>query len=289
MSIKIYTGFQFKHKNLMQIHREIMKFRKEARALAERKAAQWQIKKAVEILDRFTLGGGKKEFRNKVKTDGPFYMAFSELMERQREIEKTKQRDPEVDFSFELSIHPLRNKVLGMYFAEDRDLIDLWMSKSFVVDYHYQNQTDKPRDIDAKEWRQRARDWDRALPGAGVPAESGFTAQVTGMRVAFLGREGSIWNHIPKLNDRARAFAKTRLFQKRFKELKRKREKEVYDGKRVSMKALPVSDWSAVYFAFGDWLKTREGKKALAAEMKEVKKNLVKRVTKAHLLGKRFA
>lgn len=81
-----------------------------------------------------------------------------------------------------MSFHQLSSKrLLCMCFGLPiiRTVAELSKDKDFsekygIKDYEYWNNTDKPDEISDREWNRRGRDWDKALPGLGVPAESGI-------------------------------------------------------------------------------------------------------------------
>lgn len=67
-----------------------------------------------------------------------------------------------VDFNFTISLIPERNGfVYGYYFVDHPEYFKL--IEPFVVDYHYQNQCDKPNNISNKAWNYRRKKWDKLL------------------------------------------------------------------------------------------------------------------------------
>ena len=81
-----------------------------------------------------------------------------------------------------MSFHQLSKKrLLCMCFGLPviRTVAELAKDKEFsekygIKDYEYWNNTDKPDEISNREWNQREKDWDKALPGLGVPAQFGI-------------------------------------------------------------------------------------------------------------------
>lgn len=82
-----------------------------------------------------------------------------------------------------------RNKTLLMAFGELSDLMstivsskegDEWYdlkTKYRISDYHYQNQTDRPKELSAREWNRRKKDWDQVMP-TGIPSRDGTVIQL---------------------------------------------------------------------------------------------------------------
>lgn len=280
MSTKIYTGFKFNKKfSLNQLQKIFVDFRNEVENLVEEEVYKFIAKRATELFDEFTLGLTEKD------PDSPFLLlANREISNRKMEMDRTNRRDPEIDFGFEIVIYPLRNKILGTYYGENERIIDSWMNKSFIDEYHYQNQTDEPEGMCEKEWKQRELDWDKALCHySGIPNMCGFCINITKQYYPFASYRDVV-KYIPKLDERAKPFAEDSLYEKKFDFFKKKREKEIYGGKKKSDKKLKLSDLSKVYFSYRNWLKTKEGKKAFNKEMKNIKKKLKTRISKKDLI-----
>jgi hypothetical protein len=261
LSTKIYTGFIFKTMDFFKIHREIMKFRAAAREIAIRKNATVIAAMASYQIDRRVYN-----FPHEIPTgSNPLGWAAEQVRKMQHEIKKTMERNPCVDLSFNLSILPIPGKILGIYYTEDDELAKLWMSNPLVEDYHSQNQCDQPKEIGNKEWKHRARDWDKALPGPGIPAHNGFTAEVIEVAgVEYLEGYRRADKYVPSLKVRATKIARDLLYDQM-------RDKDTKDIHEI------IRD----YTKFVDWMTNLpEGKKALADVVKTVSKKLARRLTK---------
>ena len=68
---------------------------------------------------------------------------------------------------------PCKNEVFAMLFG-NTNVAQKAMKKRFV-DYHYQNQTDRPSNITKTEWNKRKADWDIALPDDAIPSHHGLS------------------------------------------------------------------------------------------------------------------
>lgn len=73
-----------------------------------------------------------------------------------------------------LQIIPVKNKILTMAFGNS-DLIQVAVDSLPLIDYHYQNQTDKPSDISNYAWNTRKNVWDAAIGPDYIPANHGFS------------------------------------------------------------------------------------------------------------------
>lgn len=118
--------------------------------------------------------------RNKIilgfwKSNENYRANWSRISDRAREVQRTSIRDPLVDFSFDLTFFPRKDKIMVMTFTEHNEYRKLLCDFFDAKDWHYQNQSDQPEEVSDAEWKQREKEWDEALPGAGIPSENGFS------------------------------------------------------------------------------------------------------------------
>ncbi len=91
-------------------------------------------------------------------------------------------RDTDWDYSFEVCLIPKGRDLLALFYIEKNPgYVDALKAAGFE-DYHYQNSTDRPDTICARDWSQRTRDWNKALPGATSPNQVGMTYTVVSWR-----------------------------------------------------------------------------------------------------------
>ena len=69
---------------------------------------------------------------------------------------------------------PCGRKTLGMFFGDCSYYKILFEDTENIADYHYQNQTDRPDEISAAEWKRRAKDWDKAIGPDYIPLNHGM-------------------------------------------------------------------------------------------------------------------
>lgn len=265
MSTKIYNGFKFDEgMDLFHVHKVIMDFRSVAKEIAYNEVCAWKASRCAQLFDDHTMRRIQNEDVTKsIKQWGIHYTTFRELMDRQREIEKSGLRDPEIDFSFEIAILPLkRYKILGIYYCENKTLVEAWMDQNFISEYHCQNSTDRPKDLSAKEWNKRNRDWDSVLTGAGVPAQNGFVAKITELHYPIT-QIADILKSIPNLKQRSERVGRELILHERVD----------FNDKE--------SFWREC-----DWIRTKEGKKAVKDRAAKIKKQLKRRISKNDLVEK---
>jgi hypothetical protein len=146
----------------------------------------------------------------------PLSAAFDEVQRRQRTIEATMRRDPEVDFHFEVSVLPIQEKVLAIPYFEQTDFRDLWFAQDWVEDYHYQDCCDKSAEVSEEAWAQRRADWEEAL-GHKTPAQMGFSFLLCPIQSRYWPRVEAILPEVAPLERRAFQHAQDTLFAERLR------------------------------------------------------------------------
>jgi hypothetical protein len=73
------------------------------------------------------------------------------------------------------------SKLYIQFFGVKRELYETEVDDGTLVDFHYQNSTDRPDDISAQEWRKRERVVHRLLDkdSSGIPSRCGFYRTLT--------------------------------------------------------------------------------------------------------------
>lgn len=114
----------------------------------------------------------------------PLWSAYRAIDEAGRESDLTRCRAVFEDFGFEISLIPddLTRSTYGMLHSERTAWKRLWMRQAGIRDFSYQNSTDRPGSIPAREWRLREETWDRIMP-TGIPARHGFSSRIFETRV----------------------------------------------------------------------------------------------------------
>ena len=258
MSTKIYDGFCFKKKmSLNEVHDIFMDFRKEAEEIKKCKLNEYFSKAAYKILDGKAIGRKYPEMKDR----SILSYLWCDFCNRIREMEKTRQRDPEIDFNCEISIQPLKNKILGIIYGECIKIKEAWFNKEFIKEYGYWNNTDKPEGITDKQWERRCVDWDKALGERGIPAYTGLSAKITDN--SYVLDFDNL--KFPSYKDRLEEAAKSLIWSKKLK----------------SEMSLSIGDLINFDEEMSKYFKSREGREKISAIKNEIK--LVKRIKKKDL------
>lgn len=216
MSTKIYNGYKFrKPANLLQIKNFCVKLQKKITPLAQNQYKRTYLTELANAYDRNQFGffDDCMYFINK---SSYFNMGIMDFMSaRMDKIAQTRERDPQYDFNFSITIHPLKNgEVLLLLFTERSDFTKAFDTMKEIQDYHYQNQSDRPSRISEKKWNQRKIDWDEALGGDGwaTPIESGLSfTPFHSERLQYLlhdnEQRNTLMKYLPTIDIRATAIA----------------------------------------------------------------------------------
>lgn len=168
MSTKVYNAFKIDTNDIYEVQNILKGHHATVKEISKDKIIDFLIKSAVEDFD--------KDHINKKDTDKNYIsIANQEMQERQREIQKTRSRDPEVDFDAEIAIFPLEGKFYGIYYSEQDEFYEDLLKQPNISEFSYYNNTDKPDNISEKDWQERERIWDIIFDGNGLPCEVGFT------------------------------------------------------------------------------------------------------------------
>ena len=242
-----------------ELHELSMTLRTEFNAVKEKLVSKLYAQLATDFVDRVAVGL-QKPFKESILSH-----VGAEVDDRVRKIKTSGYRDPLVDFEASVVFIPAKDKTLALFFGEQKEYLKKWESLSDVKDYHYQNQTDPPKNISAREWRQREEDWETALPGVGIPALSGFTAQIVQEGLWFYPDSAQILAHLPSLEKRAKLVAEELLASRRLPDKK---------GREAI----------SAYMDFRKWLQTDDGQTELSKIREEVRSRIKHKLTREDLL-----
>lgn len=93
------------------------------------------------------------------------------------ELQTSQYRNLYIDFSLSCSVFPLKDKILLKFYGEN-SMLKLIDDEIYLIDYHYQNQCDKPEEISDDDWDERRKFWDSVL-GNERPCDVSFTFEFT--------------------------------------------------------------------------------------------------------------
>jgi hypothetical protein len=176
VSTKIYNGLRFTC-DIFELHEHLTVWSRRIAAETKELAGAFVVRRAVAWMDLVALGIPTDDLPKTSYLTG----AASDLRTR---YEKLKQpypsSDPAVDFTFDVTIHPVEGRLYGMVFAGQNEWRRSFIEQPFVEAYGYWNNSDGPEDVSEADWLERKRIWDLALPSefGAIPARCGLSAQL---------------------------------------------------------------------------------------------------------------
>lgn len=202
MSTVICDAYKFdKNYSLLELNDLMLKLREDIKEIAQQEYYKLIMKDFIYYLDYRAIHGIEKckEMVNKINTksdknkhlkeiwtelskDNINYLALLLYIEwyNQNKINlfplNPNILDSDYDFRSELVIIPIEDKILALYYG-NYELKKIVESQSCLMDYHYQNQCDRPECISEEEWDQRRSDWDKAI-GWKAPSQCGMTVSL---------------------------------------------------------------------------------------------------------------
>lgn len=222
MSTKIYNG-RIIRAPIGKAYDLLIKRKPEAVQIGRNLELAFMANSAAEKIDKARVDGEE--------SDSPLFHAWTEMSDRVREIKKTQRRDPAVDFECELWLFPYKEQVLAILNTESRELQQWFDGLSFVEDYSYWDNSDPDENIDKKVWKQRERDWNKVLPGAGVPLDRCMVFSIYGGGAPYPADPDEAVKHIRPTEDRLEALARRLVIQDVYKAMLDEKQKEDPDWK----------------------------------------------------------
>lgn len=293
MSTKIYNGYEIDIPNLSlrQAQALVMPTMNKIRAKAKQMTVDWLAAETLLAID-LPLAKGLPW------PEGPLSKAHGELMDRQARVRRTQERDPSVDFSFDVCFVPLGRRTLALAYTDQRSFTRIWERTPHVWCYPYWDNTDQPQGVSARDWDKRGRDWDNALEPGGnhfVPGQVGFAIDAFGAYNTPMPTKEEVLARMNRAPFEGRALGAARAILReaetgpKLSALEEKRKEETEDRHAPSADELKDLDWaeiSRILRAWEDWAKTDEGKKKIADKTDEVKKVLKRKFVAEDLVGK---
>lgn len=178
MSTKIYNGCRFTTIDLTLLLRRFKALQFEAEAIQLKHITKILSGQMVRKMDMITVGQVPPLDQS---TRAFFGSLKSEMSTEMHKSKHSASNNYPYDLDFSVSIIPLRGKVLGIPYYRLEGHKKLWESLNWVKEYGYWNNSDRPDNLTAADWRKRKSDWDKALPDhASTPAENGYSFQIVG-------------------------------------------------------------------------------------------------------------
>lgn len=162
MSTKIYNGFKFKNPNPFVIRKQLIVFQKHIRDITRRIYANLQAQHVSAIFD--DTYHKRRDYSPNILNE-----SHGEMIKYLKEF-----NDHESPFQCQIGIYPISsNKTLGQFFCLHHYEEHIRQAPWFI-EYHYQNQCDKPEEISARQWSQRQKDWNVVFDESWIPTSAGF-------------------------------------------------------------------------------------------------------------------
>lgn len=164
MSLKIYNGYKLPKMTMDELSGRMRAFNKTVLDICESLTYRWIADRATTFVDYYDLGKitSKDSIVKKWCFNGeinPLSATERYLYGLQRKSKMNMTRCPEVNYGFSATFISTKNKILALIFTERPEYEEAFQSLSFVEDYHYQNQTDRPDSISSTRWNKRRKDW----------------------------------------------------------------------------------------------------------------------------------
>jgi hypothetical protein len=161
MSTKIYNGIKFKSKNLDEIINSLVELRHKVKP---------------KVIDRLVneISANNKNLYNLNLTDHTLF--YRDLLEKLKKEWNLNIDDIGIGYRVFIYYYPKDCNYYGYYINYNYfpDQENPLFTNDIALDFHYQNQTDKPEDISDDAWKYRLNVWDYCLPGLGRLQERGL-------------------------------------------------------------------------------------------------------------------
>lgn len=208
MSTKIFNGYCMFSCSLQ----ELQSFSMELRHKIQEELINLYYKKILEIStfehDKATIAS----FPTQPLKTNLLWKAQSKIQSKFYEIQRTQIRNPSFDFSFDLTLIPIKDKILIMIFTEQESFKKVFLSFPQIIPYPYFNNCDKPTTISNKEWKTREKEWDTALLPYDIPALQGFSVECVNYLPLVFAENLKTYEHlIPTLEERIHKIASIHL------------------------------------------------------------------------------
>lgn len=246
MSTKICDGYALATTDLQEVYQLLLDFHRQIEPLQIKLLSRAVAADAVAAFDRWTLTGRAGE-----QPQTMWQRAGRAVREVEDGTRRHGTRPERYDFTWSVALFPRPWRTLAIAFIGDDAIRRAWTALPLVSDFHYQNQTDRPQDLTAEEWETRRLEWREALPGLGVPCDTGllYEPRVGWWRAA---EPRALVEAAPALVDRAALMAREQMFDR------------FLAGRETSIETIGL-----LLYDFGEWLRANPG--VLPAETERVR------------------
>lgn len=181
MSTKLYTGIKFKSNKLSTVIRQLNGLKEEAKKNVmetfQKKEKSWNF---VHLLLLY-----EKELEKGTRIEDSW--DFERILHKE-----LRQPYNDFDFEFGVTIFERKNKLYGIYYDQTHKNYNMLFDRDIAVDYHYQNQTDKPEDISNRDWDFREEVWEdifEDISALWIPSEAGAVYKIVDVNDIVVTKE----------------------------------------------------------------------------------------------------
>ena len=209
MSTIIQNGL-LANSSLIDLHGELIRLKPEIQRLASRIVTRAIVNDAVDLFDQANasiLDDDDKRLAHGRTFDALIGRSYARVCDRFRNVGRSGHRDPAIDTSFELSLHPRGEQTVLIAFCERQEMKDLLGQRIDAKDIHYQDRSDRPDDVTAIEWRRRRALWESVLP-TGRPADTFLSFELCHGQPALIYDAGLVNDLIPSDEERTDKLAR---------------------------------------------------------------------------------
>lgn len=245
MGIRIYNGIKFVSTDFHDVFSQIQSFRPTIADLTKKGVGHYLAHRLATMIDTEVANGTELggNYLSKVTNQ------FSESVD---EMKKNGRRNPIIDFEFKIEIFPHNGEFYGMVFTEKGEWKKEMIAQGWATDFWYWDNTDHDEDISEEDWDERGKLWDAILGPDYVPSQHGVEADLT-YQILWPDWEW-IEPNFPTFDFRLSQVSESRAAHAHMREIIKKDEAETDN-----------SHYMAAFTASRKWLKTDDGKAAVAA------------------------
>jgi hypothetical protein len=210
VSIKVYNAYRLsKRIGLGDFIREIQpKATESAHRILRRDV--WNYGEAVLRTESFAADLEKRLTAQKIEREEAIRImkhqhGTDRMLAEYRESTEERRRSA-FNYDAGLTFRWLNGYWYMQVFAQDamRGIFDFVIENPRVVDYHYQNSTDRPEEVTARDWRQRKKVWDTLYAG---PCGRMTFLELTVMNF----EEFRVWTYLDAMRVTEEIYAKYRV------------------------------------------------------------------------------
>ena len=269
MSTKIYDGLQIKYMSMQNLNEYFKNLRKELIPIANEE----YLKVLARIVECFVVYAQtnvqlnspiknysvlKNNSKNEIRYQSE--KVALEIMKSNKAAETIMEYESDLDFDVKISIFPINKKLLALPYVSNERLKKELLSKPEIMEYGYWNNVDRPENISSAAWKRRKNNWDKALPGLGIPSENGFLFEILDSKMhafTFISDFKKLYPYFSSNDKLEKEVAFNMLLNKKYDEFKEITPPEELERNTMS-----------IYFKARDYIK------AHPEELEELKKTI---------------